>query len=123
MATSSGWPQVLEKIRWRIGVTGQSLGIALKHGVKIAYGTDAGVSKHGRNADEFEMLVQFGMTPAAAIQAATVNAAELLGIADQVGTLEPGKAADLIAVDADPLADVRVLRQVRYVMRAGESVR
>lgn len=114
--------EVLKKIQWRIGVTGKSLGIALKHGVKIAYGTDAGVSKHGRNADEFEMLVQFGMTPAEAIQAATVNAAELLGIADQVGTLEAGKAADLIAVDADPLADVRVLKQVRYVMRSGQAV-
>lgn len=115
--------EVLEKIRWRIDVTGQSLRIARANGVRIAYGTDAGVSKHGRNADEFELLVQFGMTPAEAIQAATVNAADLLGIADEVGTLEPGKAADLIAVDADPLADVRVLKQVRYVMRAGEAVR
>lgn len=113
--------EVLKKIRWRIDVTGQSLRIALANGVRIAYGTDAGVSKHGRNADEFELLVQFGMTPAEAIQAATVNAADLLGIADQVGTLEPGKAADLIAVDADPLADVRALKQVSYVMRAGQA--
>ncbi len=115
--------EVLKKIQWRIGVTGQSLRIARDNGVRIAFGTDAGVSKHGRNADEFELLVQFGMTPAEAIQAATVNAADLLGVADQVGTLEPGKAADLIAVDADPLADVRVLKQVRYVMRGGQAVR
>jgi imidazolonepropionase-like amidohydrolase len=114
--------EVLKKIQWRIDITGQSLRIARANGVRIAYGTDAGVSKHGRNADEFELLVQFGMTPAAAIQAATVNAAELLGIYDQAGTLEPGKDADLIAVDADPLADVRVLKQVRYVMRAGQAV-
>ena len=97
--------------------------IARAHGVRIAYGTDAGVSRHGRNADEFELLAQFGMTPGEAIESATVNAADLLGIADQVGTLEPGKAADLIAVDADPLADVRVLKQVRYVMQAGQVVR
>lgn len=115
--------EVLKKIQWRIGVTGQSLRIARDNGVRIAYGTDAGVSKHGRNADEFELLVQFGMTPGEAIEAATVNAAALLGIADQVGTLEPGKAADLIAVDADPLADVRVLKQVRYVMKGGEAFR
>ena len=115
--------EVLKKIQWRIGVTGQSLRIARAHGVRIAYGTDAGVSRHGRNADEFELLVQFGMTPGEAIESATVNAADLLGIADQVGTLEPGKAADLIAVDADPLADVRVLKQVRYVMQAGQAVR
>lgn len=115
--------EVLKKIQWRIGVTGQSLRIARANGVRIAYGTDAGVSKHGRNADEFELLVQFGMTPSEAIEAATVNAADLLGISDQVGTLAPGKAADLIAVDADPLVDVRVLKQVRYVMRAGQTVR
>ena len=114
--------EVLKKIQWRIDITGQSLRIARANGVRIAYGTDAGVSKHGRNADEFELLVQFGMTPGEAIEAATVNAANLLGIADQVGTLEPGKVADLIAVDADPLADVRVLKQVRYVMRAGQAV-
>lgn len=115
--------EVLKKIQWRIGVTGKSLAVALRHGVKIAFGTDAGVSKHGRNADEFELLVQYGMTPMQAIQAATVNAADLLGLAKEVGTLEAGKAADLIAVDADPLADVRALKTVPYVMKAGRDVR
>lgn len=115
--------EVLKKIQWRIGVTGKSLRIALRHGVRIAFGTDAGVSKHGRNADEFELLVEHGMTPMQAIQAATVNAAALLGLEQEIGTLEAGKAADLIAVDADPLADVRALKQVRYVMKGGEPLR
>lgn len=115
--------EVLEKIQWRIGITGKGLQTALAEGVKVAYGTDAGVSKHGRNADEFELLVQYGMTPMQAIQAATVNAADLLGLSAEIGTLEPGKAADLVAVDADPLADVRVFKQPRYVMKGGEDVR
>ncbi len=115
--------RVLEQVRWRIGITGQSLRRAYPAGVRIAFGTDAGVSKHGRNADEFELMVKHGMTPAAAIQAATVNAAELLGVAAEVGTLEPGKAADLIAVAADPLADVTVLKRVGFVMKEGKVVK
>lgn len=110
---------VLSKIQWRIGVTGKSLRLAHARGVKIAFGTDAGVSKHGRNADEFELMVEHGMSPMAAIVAATVNAADLLGLGDEVGTLEPGKAADIIAVDGDPLQDVRALKRVVFVMRGG----
>ena len=87
--------------------------------MRIAFGTDAGVSKHGRNADEFELMVKHGMTPMDAIKAATVNAADLLGLSDQVGTLEPGKRADIIAVQGDPLADVTVLKRVRFVMKDG----
>ncbi len=113
---------VLAKIQWRIGITGKSLQRAVPAGVKIAFGTDAGVSKHGRNADEFELMVQHGMTPAAAIVAATINAADLLGLSDQIGTLEPGKQADLIAVHGDPLNDITVLKRVDFVMRAGEVV-
>jgi imidazolonepropionase-like amidohydrolase len=111
--------EVLPKIRWRIGITGQNVAKAHPAGVKIAYGTDAGVSKHGRNADEFELLVKHGMSPAAAIQAATVNAADLLGLAAEIGSLEPGKRADLIAVSGDPLADVTVLKRVSFVMKDG----
>lgn len=111
--------EVLAKIRWRIDITGKSLQQAVPAGVKIAFGTDAGVSKHGRNIDEFELMVRYGMTPASAIHAATVNAAELLGLSDQIGTLEPGKQADLIAVAGDPLKDVAALRQLRLVMKAG----
>jgi imidazolonepropionase-like amidohydrolase len=113
-------PDVLAKVKWRIGVTGKSLEKAYPAGVKIAFGTDAGVSKHGRNADEFELLVKHGMSPMAAIQAATVNAADLLGVAQDVGTLEPGKAADIIAVSGDPLSDVTVLKSVRFVMKGGQ---
>jgi imidazolonepropionase-like amidohydrolase len=112
-------PDVLAKIQWRIGITGKALKLAHDKGVKIAFGTDAGVSKHGRNADEFELMVQFGMTPMEAIQAATVNAADLLGLSSKVGTLEPGKSADLIAVSADPLKDITELKRVRFVMMGG----
>lgn len=111
--------EVLAKIQWRIGITGQSLRKVVPKGVKIAFGTDAGVSKHGRNADEFLLMVEHGMTPAAAIAAATVNAAELLGLAEQVGSLTPGRQADLIAVDGDPLADVATLQAVKLVMKGG----
>jgi imidazolonepropionase-like amidohydrolase len=114
-------PEVRAKVEWRIKVTGESLRKAVPKGVKIAFGTDAGVSKHGRNADEFELMVKFGMTPAAALQAATVNAADLLGLQAEVGTIEPGKRADLIAVDGDPLVDVTVLKRVPFVMKDGRE--
>lgn len=113
-------PDVRAKIEWRIGITGKSLEILFAQGVKIAFGTDAGVSKHGRNADEFELMVKFGMPPAEAIKAATINAADLLGLSAEIGTLEPGKSADLIAVKGDPLKDVKVLKSVGFVMVRGE---
>ena len=112
-------PDVLAKVQWRIGVTGKSLAKAYPAGVKIAFGTDAGVSKHGRNADEFELMVKHGMPASAAIQAATMNAATLLGVEKEVGSLEPGKAADLIAVAGDPIADITILISVRFVMKDG----
>lgn len=112
-------PSVRAKIDWRIKITGESLQKCVPRGVKIAFGTDAGVSKHGRNADEFELLVKYGLTPMQAIQAATVNAADLLGLSGEVGSLEPGKQADIIAVSGDPLTDVRVLKSVGFVMRGG----
>jgi imidazolonepropionase-like amidohydrolase len=115
-------PAVLEKVRWRLEVTGRALERAVPAGVKIAFGTDAGVSKHGRNADEFELMVQHGMTPATAIVAATINAAELLGLGKQIGALRPGMAADLIAVSGDPLADVKALKTVQFVMKGGTVV-
>ena len=112
-------PEVREKIEWRIRVTGLALQRAVPAGVRIAFGTDAGVSLHGRNADEFPLMVQNGMTPMQAIVAATVNAADLLGLANEVGTLEPGRVADLVAVRGDPLSDVGVLRNVNFVMARG----
>jgi imidazolonepropionase-like amidohydrolase len=116
-------PDVKKQIDWRIGITGQSLQKAYPAGVKIAFGTDAGVSKHGRNADEFELLVKYGMPPVEALKAATVNAAQLLGLASEIGTIAPGKSADIIAVAGDPLQDVRVLKQVDFVMARGDVIK
>ncbi len=92
---------------------------AVKAGVKMAFGTDAGVYPHGDNARQFYYMVKFGMTPAQAIRAATANAADLIGRAQEVGTIEPGKYADIIAVQADPLTDVRALEHVDFVMKGG----
>jgi imidazolonepropionase-like amidohydrolase len=115
-------PEVRAKIEWRIRITGESLRKAVPRGVKIAFGTDAGVSRHGRNADEFELMVKHGMTPAEAIKAATVNAADLLGVAAEVGTLEPGRRANLVAVAGNPLEDVTVLKRMAFVMKDGRIV-
>jgi imidazolonepropionase-like amidohydrolase len=93
---------------------------AVKAGAKMAFGTDAGVYPHGDNAKQFFYMVKFGMTPAQAIRAATSNAADLIGRSKDVGTVEAGKYADLIAVSADPLQDVRVLENVGFVMKGGE---
>jgi imidazolonepropionase-like amidohydrolase len=88
-------------------------------GVKIAFGTDTGVSPHGDNAYEFVLLTRAGLTPLEAIQAATVNAADHLQLSGVAGALTPGHAADLIAVQGDPLADVAVLQKVGFVMKDG----
>ncbi|MBZ5569439.1 MAG: amidohydrolase family protein [Acidobacteriia bacterium] len=96
---------------------------AFQAGAKMAFGTDAGVYPHGDNAKQFAKMVEWGMKPLDAIQAATINAADLLGWSDQVGTLEKGHFADLIAVEGDPLADVKVLENVRFVMKGGTVVR
>jgi imidazolonepropionase-like amidohydrolase len=96
---------------------------AVKAGVKMAFGTDAGVYPHGDNAKQFFYMVKFGMTPAQAIRAATSSAADLIGRSADVGTVEPGKFADLIAVSADPLQDVRALENVGFVMKGGAVVK
>jgi imidazolonepropionase-like amidohydrolase len=96
---------------------------AFAAGVKIGFGTDAAVYPHGLNAHEFAVYVRIGMTPLQAIQTATVNDADLLGWSDKVGTLEPGKWADIIAVDGDPLKDVTTLQNVKFVMKGGEVVK
>ena len=96
---------------------------AFAAGVKVGFGTDAAVYPHGLNAHEFAVMVKLGMTPLGAIQAATVNDADLLGWSDKVGTIEAGKWADLIAVDGDPLADVTTLERVKFVMKGGEVVK
>jgi imidazolonepropionase-like amidohydrolase len=92
---------------------------AFAAGVKIGFGTDAAVYPHGLNAHEFAVYLRLGMTPLQAIQTATINDADLLGWSDKVGTLEPGKYADIIAVDGDPLQDVTTLQHVKFVMKGG----
>lgn len=92
---------------------------AHKAGVKIAFGTDSGVSAHGDNAQEFSLMVEAGMKPADALLSATVNSADLLGISDILGTLEHGKLADIVAVQGDPLDDISLMESVSFVMKDG----
>jgi imidazolonepropionase-like amidohydrolase len=93
---------------------------AIKAGVKVALGTDAAVYPHGLNAHEVDVYVnQFGMSPLQGIQTGTINAADLMGWTDRVGTIEPGKWADIIAIDGDPLKDVKILQHVNFVMKSG----
>ena len=92
---------------------------AYKKGVKIAFGTDAGVYPHGLNALEFQFMTEVGMTPMEALQTATINAAELLRVTDQLGTIEPGKWADIIAVKENPLQNIKTLQNVVFVMKEG----
>jgi imidazolonepropionase-like amidohydrolase len=96
-----------------------ALGRAYKGGVKIAFGTDMGVGVHGQNAKEFALMIGAGMTPMDALKAATVNAADLLNLSNTLGTIEAGKAADIIAVPQDPLRDIKVMERVSFVMRNG----
>lgn len=96
---------------------------AHKAGVKIAFGTDSAVTPHGENADEFEMMVEAGMSPADAIKSATITSAELIGMEGKLGTLEGGKLADLIAVPSDPLQDITALKTVHFVMKEGKVMK
>jgi len=96
---------------------------AYKGGVRMAFGTDAGVYPHGDNARQFRYMVQYGMSPMQAIQAATINAADLLGWKDRIGSVQPGKYADLIAVSGDPLKDPAELTRVNFVMKGGAVVK
>ena len=92
---------------------------AYKAGVKIAFGTDAGVYAHGNNWREFGYMTQAGMPALETIRCATVNAAELIGVGDKLGTIAKGKLADIVAVDGDPLKDIQVMRDIRFVMKDG----
>ncbi len=92
---------------------------AYKAGVKIAFGTDAGVFAHGKNYKEFEYMVEAGMPAMEAIKSATMNAADLLGISDRIGSIEKGKSADIIAVNGDPIKDIKVLSSMNFVMKEG----
>ncbi len=96
---------------------------AVQMGVRIAFGTDSAVSPHGLNAQEFKLLVDHGMSPAAALRTAGPAAADLLGLSKEIGTLEVGKAADIVAVPGDPLADIKATERVFFVMKAGRVFR
>lgn len=92
---------------------------AVKAGVKIAFGTDAGVYPHGWNGKQFQKMVEWGMTPMGAIQASTVSNADLFGWSDKIGSITTGKFADIVAVDGDPLKNISILENVRFVMKGG----
>jgi imidazolonepropionase-like amidohydrolase len=94
----------------------------VKAGVRLAYGTDSGVYPHGQNGRQFAHYVRFGLTPMQAIRSGTLWAAEMMGWQDRVGSIAPGKLADLVAVERDPLDDVTALEQVGFVMKGGAPV-
>lgn len=120
-----GWPEeILRKNRETTDIQRQAFTRAVRAGVRIAYGTDAGVYPHGENARQFAYMVRYGMTPMQAIQSATINAARMLGHEDDIGSITPGRRADLIAVAGDPLADITLLHTgVVAVMKDGVVVR
>jgi len=113
-------PAVAAKAKAALDAHDDMMRRAIRSGVKIAFGTDSGVGPHGSNAGEFALLVARGMTPAQALKTAGPAAAELLGLAAEIGTLEKGKQADIVAVPGDPLADIRVTERVVCVMKGGE---
>jgi imidazolonepropionase-like amidohydrolase len=112
-------PWVVEKAAIIIPAAKKSMARAFGAGVKVALGTDAGVYPHGLNGGEFWSMVQLGLTPVQALQAGTVNAADLMGWSDRIGSVAPGKFADLVAVRGNPLDDVTLLQHVRFVMKDG----
>ena len=112
-------PAMLAKAKEVMPAARQNVAHAFTSGVKVGFGTDAAVYPHGLNAREFAVMVKLGLTPLQAIQAATVNDADLLGWSDRVGVIEPNHYADIIAVDGDPLQDVTTLERVKFVMKGG----
>ena len=116
------FPDIVRPKAARVGaLIQQTFANAHRAGVRIAFGTDSGVGPHGDNAGEFEYMVEAGMAPAEALRTATVHAADVLGVAD-IGRLEPGLRADIVAMPGDPLADIGVVRRVDFVMKDGRVV-
>ncbi len=116
-------PQIVAKARAAMARSMDTCKKAHAKGVKIAFGTDAAVYPHGRNAEEFHLLVECGLTPAEALEAGTSVDAELLGLAARLGTLEPGKLADVVAVPGDPAQEIRQTEKVFFVMKEGKIYR
>jgi imidazolonepropionase-like amidohydrolase len=117
-------PAVRAKMEEARRVRGRNIRLAMQYRVRVAFGTDAGVSPHGENARQFRLMVEQGpMTPMAALRSATVDAAALIDRSDTVGTIEPGKFADLIAVSGDPYSDITVLERVSTVIKGGRVIR
>ncbi len=116
-------PEMIAKGREVMPAARKNIAHAFASGVKVAFGTDAAVYPHGLNAHEFAVMVKLGLSPLQSIQSATINAADLLGWSDRMGAIEPGKWADIIAVDGDPLQNVTTLERVRFVMKSGEVVK
>jgi imidazolonepropionase-like amidohydrolase len=112
-------PAEIERQRSLSDMAGKSLAKALQAGLPVGFGTDAGVFPHGQNAREFAMRAKFGETPMHAIVSATKTSAEVIGWSDRVGTIAPGKFADVIAVSGDPLKDIGELERVAFVMKGG----
>lgn len=112
-------PAIADKIRQVGPVVEASFKRALLGNVKIAFGTDSGVSKHGTNAREFEIMVKYGMDENEALKSATITASEVLGLSNKIGTIETGKIADIISVKGNPLEDISVLKDVLFVMKEG----
>ena len=124
VGTREGWPaEYLRKNRETTDVQRAGFAKAVKRGVRLGYGTDAGVYPHGQNARQFAYMVRYGMTPMQAIQSATIRAAELMRKTSDIGSLTPGRYADMVAVEGDPLTDVRALENVAHVIKAGKVVR
>jgi imidazolonepropionase-like amidohydrolase len=124
VGTREKWPEeYLRKNRETTDIQRAGFTKAVKMGVKIAYGTDSGVYPHGDNAKQFAYMVRYGMTPMQAVQSATIRAAELLGKEETLGSVQPGRFADLVAVKGDPLQDIRVLENLAHVMKDGKLVR
>ncbi len=124
VGTRDGWPEeVMRKNRETTDVQRQNFARAVKAGVRIGYGTDSGVYPHGDNARQFAYMVRYGMTPLEAIRSATTSAAASLGRSQELGSIAPGKFANIIAVEGDPLEDIRRLERVSAVIWKGRLAR
>ncbi|MEW6736046.1 MAG: amidohydrolase family protein [Acidobacteriota bacterium] len=113
----------VEKMKVVIPAARANLARAFKSGVRVAFGTDSAVYPHGLNAREFAVMVKLGLSPMQAIQSATINAADLVGWPERVGTLEAGRFADIIAINGDPLNDITTLERITFVMKGGKVVK